>query len=84
MPAIPVISSFDEVIRDMLAIVGGCLLNNSPEESNFGGVAKAGVGGRLTVGIYGTRKPGESGVVQSNNTLAMADIDPWLQSTSEN
>lgn len=83
IPAVPSTSSFDEVVRKVLDIIGMCLLNNSPEQSNFGGVVYAGVGNRLTVGVQSVQTPGQSGVVQGNDTLELGNINSWVQSISQ-
>jgi hypothetical protein len=78
-PTVPVTSSFDAVLRNMLDVVGSCLLNNQPETSNFGGVAKIGVSDRLILAIHATRA---NGGVQGNETLGLGDMSGWLQDIS--
>ncbi len=63
----------------MLDVVGSCLLNNQPETSNFGGVAKIGVSDRLILAIHATRA---NGGVQGNETLGLGDMSGWLQDIS--
>jgi len=82
-PDVLVTSSFDDTLRNVLDVVGVWLLNNSPEAENFGGVAKVGVGDRLTVGIYGTRTIGGNGETQGNEILNLVEIDLWMQSISQ-
>jgi len=47
------ISSYDEVLRAVLKIVGTCLLNQRPEQENWGGAATVGVALGLKVGVFG-------------------------------
>lgn len=67
----------------MLDVIGVCLLNNNPEGSNFGGIMKAGVGHRLTVGISGTGISGDSGVVQGSNITGLTGTETCVQSVAE-
>ena len=77
--AAPVTSSYDEIVRTMLFVVGTCLMNNKPEAVNWGGGAVAGLNNGLWVVLQGSRKDGASAVPTVNGTLELADISSWLE-----
>ena len=75
----PVTSSFDEIVRSLLFVVGTCLMNNKPEAVNWGGRAVAGLHNGLWIVVQGTRKDGASVVSTGNGTLEAGDISPWFE-----
>lgn len=75
----PVESSWDEIVRLLLSIVGVCLLNNIPEAWNWGGGARGGTGNGLVIGIQGTQKIGGAADATINETLALAGSESWLE-----
>ena len=76
----PTASSFDEIVRSMLLILGQCLLNNQPEQWNWGGGILAGVGNGLSIGLQGTKKSmvGADGI--GNKTLRLNELSSWTES----
>ncbi len=77
--AAPVKSSFDEIVRTMLFIVGTCLMNNRPEVVNWGGRAAAGLNNGLWIVLQGSQRDGASAVPIVNGTLEPADINSWFE-----
>ena len=77
--AAPVTSSFDEIVRTLLFIVGTCLMNNKREAVNWGGRAAAGLNNGLWIVVQGSRKDGASAVPTGNGTLEAADISLWFE-----
>lgn len=75
----PVTSSFDEIVRTLLFVVGTCLMNNKPEAVNWGGRAVAGLNNGLWVVVQGTRKDGAPAVPIGNVTLGAAEISSWFE-----
>lgn len=75
----PVTSSFDEIGRTLLFIVGTCLMNNKPEAVNWGGKAVAGLHNGLWIVVQGSRKDGALAMSPGNRTLEIADISPWFE-----
>ncbi len=71
----PDTTSFDEIVRIVLELVGKCLLNNEPLAEQWGGSARFGVNGNIRMLLSGTRRVGEAGGALGNETLALGDFD---------
>ena len=75
----PIKSSFDEIVRSMLLVLAQCLLNNQPEQWNWGGGVLTGTGNGLQVGLQGTQK----GAIEDrigNETLGLKGLSSWTES----
>ncbi len=71
----PDTTSFDEIVRIVLELVGKCLLNNKPLAEQWGGTARFGVNGNIRMLLSGTRRVRKTGRVPGNETLALGEFD---------
>ena len=71
----PDTTSFDEIVRIVLELVGKCLLNNGPLAAQWGGTARFGINRNIRLLLSGTRRSGEAGGALGNETLALGDFD---------
>ena len=68
----------------MLSVVCQCLLNNQPEQWNWGGGALGGAGNGLTIALQGTLKTRKESDHFGNVTLQMNDVNSWVESLLPN
>ena len=76
-------SSFDEILRIMLGVVGTCLLNNRPLAEQWGGSATFGFNSNLALLLSGTQKVGEAGGALGNETLASGDFGALVEDLAQ-
>ena len=81
-PSVPVTSSFDEIVRNWLFVVGTCLLNNKPQGDIWGGKINGGSGYGMLMVIQGTLKSSAPAGSTGNGTLDAADIALWDEEPS--
>lgn len=79
----PDTTSFDEILRIVLELVGNCFLDNRPLEEHWGGNARFGVNDRLSMLLSGTLKVGEAEGGLGNVTLALDDFGSLVQDLAQ-
>lgn len=79
----PDTTSFDEILRIMLLLVGNCLLDNRSLAEHWGGNAWFGVNGRLRILLSGTLRVGKVEGGLGNVTLALDDFGSMVEDLAQ-